>query len=601
MCGISGLINKKGLLASEQSLKIIGRMNEHLEHRGPDGKGVWSSKDGKVALGHTRLSILDLTSSAAQPMRDTTGRYALTYNGELYNYREIRNHLEKKYGVQFSSSGDTEVFLQGLIYLGIEKFLSLAEGMFAAAFYDGHKNEVFLMRDRAGEKPLYYFNENEIFVFASELKPLIELKANPSLDESAFYLYFLLRYVPAPFSLIRDIHKLEPGHFARFCLTSNTFETQAYFSWDPDPDSYESSTTAFHKVMDEVESELVNSLRRCLISDVPVGFFLSGGIDSSLCAALARKHFNADINSYTVQFENDPESEHNISEHTAKLIGLNHHKRYITLDELKERSESIIKAMDEPNGDRSCIPTYLLAEYARGDVTVAIGGDGGDELFGGYSRYKHLNSALGSTTYTTPLNSLMAYYSSSLQVFGAQEAKRLSGGIPEGASRHLQSLALFLVPPVNLEQSIRFVDFREYLPGSVLSKVDRMSMLSSLEVRTPFFSHALLNIASRLPSEFLTQNSNLKIMLRMIAQRNGLEHLSDLKKRGFGMPPAFLLGDKSSLQARFSRCVNMIKVSPLVKNMQHSVLENFDKFNATNINSIWATIVLGEWLEGVAG
>jgi asparagine synthase (glutamine-hydrolysing) len=600
MCGISGLINKKGLLTAEQSLRIISRMNEHLEHRGPDGHGVWNSKDEQVAFGHTRLSIMDLSNSAAQPMRDKTGRYALTYNGELYNHLEIRNHLEKKYGVNFQSSGDTEVFLQGLICLGVEKFLSIAVGMFAAAFYDMVKNEVFLMRDRAGEKPLYYFNENEIFAFSSELKPLIELKADPALDESAFYLYFLLRYVPAPFSLIRDIHKLEPGHFARFCLMTKNFETQAYFSWDPDPDTYEPSPNSFQKVMDEVENELINSIKRCLISDVPVGFFLSGGIDSSLCAALARKHFDSDINSYTVQFENDPESEHNVSEHTAKLIGLNHHKRFISLDELKERSGSIIKAMDEPNGDRSCIPTFLLAEYARSDVTVAIGGDGGDELFGGYSRYTQLNSTLSSTSYTTPFNSLMAYYSSALQVFGAQESKRITGGIPEGANRHLQSLALYLVPPVNFEQAIRFVDFREYLPGAVLSKVDRMSMLSSLEVRTPFFSHALLSIASRLPAEFLTQNGTLKIILRLIAQRNGLGHLSNLKKRGFGMPPSFLLGDKKNLQTRFLKSVGLIKTSPLVKNMEHSVMKNFDNFNATNINSIWATIVLGEWLEGLA-
>lgn len=600
MCGISGLINKKRLLTPAQSFAIISRMNEHLEHRGPDGHGIWTSKDGQVVFGHTRLSIMDLSNSAAQPMCDKTGRYALTYNGELYNHLEIRRFLEKKFRIHFLSSGDTEVFLQGLICLGVEKFLSIAEGMFSAAFYDMDKNEVFLLRDRAGEKPLYYFNENETFAFSSELKSLIELKADPALDQSAFYLYFLLRYVPAPFSLIRDIHKLEPGHFARLCLNTKNFEIQTYFSWDPHPDPYEPSPTSFQKVADEVEHELVNSIKRCLISDVPVGFFLSGGIDSSLCAALARKHFNSDINSYTVQFENDPESEHGVSENTAKLIGLNHHKRFISLEELKERSGSVIKAMDEPNGDRSCIPTFLLAEYARSDVTVAIGGDGGDELFGGYSRYAQLNSILSSTTYTTPTNSLMAYYSSALQVFGSQESKRISGGIPKEASRHLQSLALYLVPPVNLQQAIRFVDFREYLPGAILSKVDRMSMLSSLEVRTPFFSQALLSIASRLPPNFLSQNGSLKIILRVIAQRNGLGHLANLKKRGFGMPPSFLLGDKQNLQFRFSNSLGYIKRSPLVKNMEYPVIKNFDKFNATNINSIWATIVLGEWLEGLS-
>ena len=599
MCGISGLIDKNNSLSSDQKMTILSRINTHLEHRGPDGNGIWSPKDGQVAFGHTRLSVLDLTSSASQPMIDPSGQYALTYNGELYNYREIRAHLETQYGVRFQSQGDTEVFFRGLICLGTEKFLSMADGMFAAAFYDYRTNEVFLMRDRAGEKPLFYFNENELFAFSSELKPLIEIKSNPSIDETALYFYFLLRYVPAPFSLIDGIHKLEPGHFMRFCLKNKTIETQAYFSWDSDPDTYEPTATSFQKIMDEVENELVKSLGRCLISDVPVGFFLSGGIDSSLCAALARKHFGANIKSYTVQFENDPESEHQVSEHTARLIGLNHNKRFIKLQELSQRSGAIIKAMDEPNGDRSCIPTFLLSEFARSDVTVAIGGDGGDELFGGYSRYTTINSTMSSLTYTTPFNLLMSYYSSSLPVFGAHEAKRMSGKIPEQASQHLQSLALFLVPPVNLEQAIRFIDFREYLPGAVLSKVDRMSMLSSLEVRTPFFSQALLRISSKLPPEFLSQNGSLKILLRAIAQKNGLGHLANLKKRGFGMPADFLLGDKKNIQLRFSKSVNLIKTSPYVKNMRHSVISNFDRFNATNINSIWATIVLGEWLEGL--
>lgn len=600
MCGISGLINKNGLLSIDQSCKTIERINQHLEHRGPDGNGVWVSPNNKVTLGHTRLSILDLSTSAAQPMVDHSNRYALTYNGELYNYIEIRNYLQKHFNAKFKSTGDTEVFLQGLIFLGVEKFLSLADGMFAAAFFDNHKNELVLMRDRAGEKPLYFFNESEVFAFSSELKPLIELKKDPVIDESALYLYFLLRYVPAPLSLVNNIFKLEAGHFASFNLNTDTFETSAYFSWEQDPDQFLPNTNEFNNVLNTVEDQLINSLRNCLISDVPVGFFLSGGIDSSLCAALAKKHFDTNINSYTVQFENDPDSEHEVSEKTAKLLGINHHKRFITIDELKHRSESIIQAMDEPNGDRSCIPTFLLAEFARNDVAVAIGGDGGDELFGGYSRYNNINISLNSTTYTTPLNSLFAYYSSLLPVFGAYESKRLTGYIPKPASQHLESLALLVAPPTNLEQSIRFVDFREYLPGAVLSKVDRMSMLSSLEVRTPFFSNALLNTASRLPIEFLSQKGNSKIILRNIAQRNNLGHLASLKKRGFGMPTAFLLGDEKDLSKRFKRSIDLIKQSPLIKNMKSPVSKYIMEIKATNLNAIWATIVLGEWLDGLS-
>jgi asparagine synthase (glutamine-hydrolysing) len=599
MCGISGLVNKKQLLTAPECTKLINRANIHLEHRGPDGKGVWLSADAKVALGHTRLSILDLSNSADQPMQDVTQRYTLTYNGELYNYIELREFLKNNFKIKFNSTGDTEVFLQGLICLGVEKFLSLADGMFAASFYDKEKNELYLMRDRAGEKPLYYFNEEELFAFASELKPLIELKNNPAIDESSLYLYLLLRYVPAPHSIIKDIFKLEAGHFARYDLNTHTFSSYPYFSWEQDPDQFQPSIENFNKTIVTIEEQLIESLRHRLLSDVPVGFFLSGGIDSSLCAALAKQHFGTEINSYTVQFENDPDSEHEVSEKTSKLLGLNHHNRFITISELQDRSKSIIQAMDEPNGDRSCIPTFLLAEFARRDVKVAIGGDGGDELFGGYSRYANINNSLSPHTYTTPLNTLFAYYSYLLPVFGAQEAQRLLGHVPNPALQHLESLSLLLTPPLNIEQSIRFVDFREYLPGSVLSKVDRMSMLSSLEVRTPFFSRSLLNTSSRLPVEFLSQQGNSKIILRHIAKRNKLDHLSSLKKRGFGMPAAFLLGDNEKLNQRFINSVESIKRSPLIRNMQRPVIDYFKSIKATNINSVWATIVLGEWLEGL--
>ena len=368
MCGISGVVNKLGLLEPQHCEAVIDRMNEHLKHRGPDRLGAWHSPEDKVSLGHTRLSIMDLSDVASQPMQDVTGQYVLSYNGELYNYSSIREYLEKNHGVVFKTTGDTEVFLYGLIHIGVEKFLSMADGMFAAAYLDTATKKLILIRDRAGEKPLYFFDDPSIFAFSSELKPLIEIKDSPSIDSASLYFYLLLRYVPAPYSLIKGIYKLEAGQYLSFCLESHQKEVISYFSWDPDPDLLDASRLSAEKAADVVEALLSESIQSVMSSDVPIGFFLSGGIDSSICAALARKKTQDNINSYTIQFENDPNSEHEISETTAKLLGLRHKKRLISVSEIKERSEVMIQAMDEPNGDRSCVPTFLLSEFAKSDV-----------------------------------------------------------------------------------------------------------------------------------------------------------------------------------------------------------------------------------------
>ena len=228
--------------------------------------------------------------------------------------------------------------------------------MFAAAYLDTATKKLILIRI-GQRKPLYFFDDPSIFAFSSELKPLIEIKDSPSID-SALYFYLLLRYVPAPYSLIKGIYKLEAGQYLSFCLESHQKEVISYFSWDPDPDLLDASRLSAEKAADVVEALLSESIQAVMSSDVPIGFFLSGGIDSSICAALARKKTQDNINSYTIQFENDPNSEHEISETTAKLLGLRHKKRLISVSEIKERSEVMIQAMDEPNGDRSAFPHF---------------------------------------------------------------------------------------------------------------------------------------------------------------------------------------------------------------------------------------------------
>ena len=597
MCGIAGWVSVEP--ASTKALAKhkadIARVLELQHHRGPDARGLWESPCRRAVLGHNRLSIVELSEAGAQPMVDADGDWVITYNGELYNYKELRALLTKQFGVHFRGNSDTEVFLYGVKHLGIDEFLRHAEGMFAAALFSSKTGTTYLVRDRAGEKPLYYKQTLQGVHFASELKPLVNgLQDKPPIDRDALYLYLVLRYVPAPLAMFEGYAKVKQGHYL-VLEPGRPVREYAFFSWDAHASEVSPHPQNFSEVVRITEKLLVKSLEQRLMADVPLGFFLSGGVDSTLTAALVRKHFGRDISTYTIGFEGDPESEHEVSAQTARTIGSRHTKRILKVSELGNVSQRVIQAMDEPNGDRSCVPTFLLCEHARSEVTVALGGDGGDELFGGYSRYPGLNKRIGEDLCPRAYDGLMVYFAESLPVFGPRSTKEIMGGTPPRAERYLQSLAVPLYSPSRPEIDIRYVDFNSYLPGAVLSKVDRMSMQTSLEVRTPFFSKALLEIASRLPHEFLYQGKHMKPVLRQICRGLGLEHVAGLKKKGFGMPAQFLYNGKAELSERVSAALSQIALAiddePLVQRMAQSA--------GGNMNSVWATIVLGEWLAGL--
>jgi asparagine synthase (glutamine-hydrolysing) len=449
------------------------------------------------------------------------------------------------------------------------------------------------VRDRAGEKPLCYHQAEDGIYFASELRPLIKgPNDHPQIDLDALYLYLLLRYVPAPFALYKGYSKVRPGHYLKI-EPGKLPREYAFFSWDPHASEIQAHPKNFTQAVRITEQLLVKALDQRLMSDVPLGFFLSGGVDSTLAAALVRKHFGRPIHTYTIGFEGDSESEHPVSEQTAKLIGATHKTRIFKQKELGDISRQVIRSMDEPNGDRSCVPTYLLCGHAKSEVTVALGGDGGDELFGGYSRYPGLNQRIGEDLYPRAYDGLMNYLSTALPVFGANAAGEIFEGIPAGAEEYLQSLAVPLYSPCRAEIDIRYVDFNSYLPGAILSKVDRMSMQHSLEVRTPFFGKQLFEIASRMPHEFLYQGSYMKPVLRQICTNLGLSHVAQLKKKGFGMPAEFLYANRAELEIRVNNAsasiIDTIGTKLSTKALQKSI--------AQNMNSVWSTVVLGEWLE----
>ena len=598
MCGISGWLNTQIDLDSQEAAKdralgIIRRVNELQHHRGPDARGLWVSPAKNVVLGHNRLAIVELSESGAQPMTDSDSDWVITYNGELYNYKKLRQILETKHDVRFKGNSDTEVFLYGVKTWGIDEFLRQADGMFAAGLYSAKTGRLLLVRDRAGEKPLYYTLQSDGLYFASELRPLARaLGIEPSLNASGLATYLMMRYVPAPLTIYEGFFKIKPGHFI-VVDPGRTPREQAYFSWDPHASEITEHPKAFEQVVQITEKILTKSLEERLMSDVPLGFFLSGGVDSTLTAALVRKHFGTQINTYTIGFEGDPKSEHPVSEQTAKLIGATHKTHIFKPQDIGDVSRELIASMDEPNGDRSCVPTYLLCKHARSEVTVALGGDGGDELFGGYQRYPRLNQQIGEDLYPRAVDGLRWYLTHRLPVFTPSQVKEIFGPLAGGAERVLEDLAVHLYSPTRPEMDIRYVDFKSYLPGAVLSKVDRMSMQVSLEVRTPFFSGAVLELASRLPHDFLYSGKLMKPVLREICNRLGLSHVAKLEKRGFGMPAEFLAQDQNALAARATLALKAIQRRVAGKANMKTWAEHTPK----NMNALWATIVLGEWLE----
>ncbi len=598
MCAVSGFIGVGDQVGQVATTKV-NNMLEAQRYRGPDALGIWEDPYGGAVLGHRRLAVLELSDAGAQPMADEEGRYVIVYNGELYNHKMLRSTLEKRFAVKFRGASDTEVFLQGVKHLGIDRFLGEAEGMFAAAIYDRSTKRLILARDRAGEKPLCYAHTTEGFFFASEVRALVEgMSSTPQLDASAIYLYLLLRYVPAPMTIFSGVSKVPAGHYLVWSPGAEP-ELKPYFSWDQGAAEIPATRQAFSKVVDRVEQGLVESLKGCLMSDVPLGFFLSGGVDSSLVAALVRRHFGISINTYTVGFEGDAESETEISQQTAKIIGSRHVSRTLKSSELGALSSDLIRKMDEPNGDRSCVPTYLLCQHARTEVTVALGGDGGDELFGGYSRYPGLRNSLSEGLFARGSDAAAAYFQSALPVYGMHRLAQ-AGLLPSPAVlAWLDSVSTSLMPPRNAEVAIRYFDFATYLPGAVLSKVDRMAMQVSLEVRTPFFSRFLLNMSATLPHEFLINGTTLKPVLRMLAQKIGLGHIVNLPKKGFGMPGAFLQANSDSLQMRAQHALSVLNQHPLLPGELINLGQQLQPVVSTNANSLWATIVLGEWLQSV--
>ena len=563
MCGIAGFIG----FGSAEDLR---RMTGALAHRGPDGSGEWMAPEAPVFLGHRRLSIIDL-EGGAQPMWDAAGEIGIVYNGEVYNHVELRRELEAA-GHRFRSShSDTEVLIHGYRQWG-EDLPARLNGMFAFAIYDRPRRRLFLARDRFGEKPLYFYRTPGRFAFASELTALLRHEGIPAdLHEPAIQKLFAWGFVPAPNALYRHCRKLPGGTSLVYRLDDDSLEERSYWKFRLEPD--ESLTDRdVPRLVEELRSLLLASVRRRLMSDVPLGLFLSGGIDSGTVLAAATQALPPEqLSTFTIGFTEQSFDESPYAREMAAHFGVRHHERILDLDASRGLLGDVLRRLDEPLGDASILPTYMLSRFTREHVTVALSGDGGDELFAGYDPFKALTPAAiyaglvprGLHRGFRKLAELLPYSNRNMSLdFKLRRTLKglswpaqywnpvwMSPADPDMIAEIFQkplradelyeeALALWDGSRGSLlDRSLEFYT-NFYLPDDILTKVDRASMMVSLESRAVFLDNDLAEFCRRLPGRFKMRGGSRKWLLKKAL--NGWLPDSALArpKKGFGIPLA---------------------------------------------------------------
>ncbi len=565
MCGIWGIVtdDKLDVLQFEKTGQV-------LAHRGPDDSGIYinsnprtSNSKLQIALGHTRLSIIDLSQNAHQPMSNEDGSVWITYNGEVYNFKRIRPELEKK-GHVFKSNSDTEVILHSYEEWG-EDFLPRLSGMFAFAVWDDKRKSLFIARDRIGKKPLFYYWDGKIFAFASELQALISLGVPKSIDLSAIHQYLAYQYIPAPKTAFKNISKLPPAHY--LILENGDIRVQRY--WDIDF-SKKIKVTNEEQLSADVYDGLRESVRQRLISDVPFGAFLSGGIDSSIVVALMSQAMQEPVKTFSIGFEEEAYNELPYARQIAKLFKTDHKEFIVKFDALSVLPE-LVRHYGEPYADSSALPTYYLSKMTSGFVKVALSGDGGDESFAGYDRYyalkfmrwfKHIPDEVKALSFKmldigkesdskSKIKRLKRFiqgsfypdnqvYSQWMTAFSRDDMERLYGQamleiLAEEEPHYL--IKLFKYSTANdLVEKAMDVDIHSYLPFDLLVKVDIASMANSLEVRCPFLDHKFMEFVASIPFKYKLNGRIKKYILKKAFSGMIPEEIFSRRKTGFGVP-----------------------------------------------------------------
>lgn len=608
MCAIVGLIDLRGSLSPDAKAQLIGAMRDQMVHRGPDDAGYWVDPQGLCALGHRRLSIIDLRPEGRQPMQGEGVDTIVAFNGEIYNYGSVRQRLLAK-GRRFRSLSDTEILPHLLEDLDPAPLASLS-GMFALGAWHRERRELLLGRDAYGEKPLYIYQDSSFFAFASEIQAFYALPTfEDALDERAIADYLLLGYLPGPRTIYRSVRLLDAGSWERFSFENGAHlrEKGRFFRFDA---LARPSVTGIDEraLRARLKTLLVESVEERMISDVPLGAFLSGGVDSSLVVAIARKELGRPISTFSIGFDGSDDSEHEQAREIAAHLGTDHHDSMLRPDGLA-MIHTIAGALDQPNGDSSCLPTYLLAEFTRKHVTVALSGDGGDELFGGYGRYRDTLNELADPDLRIRVHGSGAanatpadlYMSLRWHIWLPAQARAMMGGrLPEEAERRLEDWRAALNDPsVPVIHRMRTIDANVYMPGAVLAKVDRMSMQHALEVRCPLLDVAFGEMAMGLSAtDCWAPPATTKRILKDIASDYLPHEWMHRSKKGFGLPAnAWGMGDMLALCRETVTSANAASGAFLDRKVMAETLAAQSRPGQFSIYQMWPLVVLELWLQ----
>ncbi len=647
MCGITGFFNAAGLDPNLAESTIIA-MRDRLEHRGPDDAGIWLDGDAGIALGHRRLSILDLSALGHQPMVSTTGRYVIAFNGEIYNHQEMRSEIDGLNFGHWRGTSDTETLLATIELLGLEEALKKAAGMFALALWDRQERSLSLARDRMGEKPLYYGWQQGTLLFGSELKAL---RRHPSfendIERDVLTLYLRHGYIPAPWSIWRGVRKLLPGTWVSFDATNR--DTL------PEPTSYWSLSQAIIRgqsepfvgsdidAIDALERQLSVAISGQSIADVPLGAFLSGGIDSSTVVALMQSQSARPVKTFTIGFDVAGYNEAEHAKAIAKHLGTEHTELYVRSEQARDVIPRLTNIYDEPFGDSSGIPTYLVSRMAREHVTVSLSGDGGDELFGGYGRYfnqkaenlwrscRRIPRVMQPTTAAALRSSLPRFIDRCSQQFTSamglpirkSVAARccLAASLIESETQNAYyrtMISQWNTPPVvqhspklkygysddqvncipESVQRMMAIDSVTYLPDDILVKVDRAAMSVSLETRVPLLDHRVIELAWSLPYDMKVRDVHGKWLLRQVLYRHIPRELTDRPKKGFGVPVDLWL--RGPLREWAEELLNPQRLRDQGYLDVKAVRSRWDQHvNGSNNwkDSLWLVLMWQAWLE----
>ncbi|MDY7531912.1 asparagine synthase (glutamine-hydrolyzing) [Pseudomonas sp. Bout1] len=625
MCGFSGYFTNKKFSTDESSL--LEAMGRSIINRGPDGGGYWFDSAAGIGLSHRRLAIVDLTAAGHQPMHSSSGRFVIAFNGEIYNHGQLRALLEES-GLSPSWNGhsDTETLLECFEHWGVEKTLQATVGMFAIALWDTRQNELVLARDRLGEKPLYWGWQNDVLLFGSELKAL---KVHPAfcadIDRDALALYLRHNYVPAPYSIYQGIEKLKPGHYVRIAIDQRRSDVKALPFW-----SFNRAVEAglasplqsdANAVVDTLEAQLSESIGMQMLADVPLGAFLSGGVDSSLVVGLMQKQTPRPVKTFTIGFS---EAGFNEAEHAlavSRHLGTEHTEIYVQSKDALDVIPDLPNIYCEPFADSSQIPTFLVSRLARQQVTVTLSGDAGDELFGGYNPYQFAPRIWGKISQVPlPLRRFASATLKALPIKGKVEKLMDILDTPSREDFYRQLVSHWKTPssvvigakePITVldtssawpatqryEEWMMAMDAQTYMADDILVKVDRAAMASSLETRVPMLDHRVVELAWRIPLDMKIRGGVGKWVLREVLYRHVPRELIERPKKGFSIPIAtWLRGplrdwSESLLDEGRLRGEGFFHPAPIRRAWEQHLSGRAD-----HSSKLWGVLMFQAWLE----